>query len=538
MLRDYQQRAIDELHNYLEKFDGNPCLVLPTGSGKSHIVAEICRHSVQTWPETRILMLTHVKELIEQNAGKMLDAWPRAPLGIYSAGLKQRNFDSITFAGIQSVRDRADEIGHIDLIIVDECHLINHGAEGGYRKLIDQLTKVNPYLRVIGLTATPYRLGHGEIHKGNAIFDDLLDDIAPIPALVEKGYLAPLKSKLTDTHFNLDGVKKRGGEFVESDLQRAVDDDEVTTDVVSEVIRYAQDRRHWLFFCAGVKHAYAMRDSLRSQGVSAETITGSTPADERQDIISKFKSGMIQALTNANVLTTGFDYPDIDLIALCRPTMSPGLYVQMVGRGMRPKSHADDCMVLDFAEVIQRHGPITHVVPPSKKSGNGEGESPVKNCPECHEIVHLSVMVCPSCGAQFEARKIALGLDKSSDIMGSKDNDVRVSDWYWSPHVSRASGKSMVKVRYLMSFDKEPITEYYPILHDGYAGNKARALLFSIIKKSGSEADPHGFDLAEMCQNLNQSSPPSRISFQKDGKWYRVTKRIWDDHETRTASVC
>ena len=150
MLRDYQQRAIDDLHDYLEKYDGNPCLVLPTGSGKSHIVAEICRHSVQTWPETRILMLTHVKELIEQNAGKMLDAWPSAPLGIYSAGLKQRNFDSITFAGIQSVRDRADEIGHIDLIIVDECHLINHGAEGGYRKLIDQLTKVNPYLRVIG----------------------------------------------------------------------------------------------------------------------------------------------------------------------------------------------------------------------------------------------------------------------------------------------------------------------------------------------------------------------------------------------------
>ena len=110
MLRDYQKRAIDDLHDYLEKYDGNPCLVLPTGSGKSHIVAEICRHSVQTWPETRILMLTHVKELIEQNAGKMLDAWPRAPLGIYSAGLKQRNFDSITVAGIQSVRDRADEM--------------------------------------------------------------------------------------------------------------------------------------------------------------------------------------------------------------------------------------------------------------------------------------------------------------------------------------------------------------------------------------------------------------------------------------------
>lgn len=538
MLRDYQQRAIDELHNYLEKFDGNPCLVLPTGSGKSHIVAEICRHSVQTWPDTRILMLTHVKELIEQNASKMLDAWPSAPLGIYSAGLKQRNFDSITFAGIQSVRDRAGEIGHIDLIIVDECHLINHNAEGGYRKIIDQLTTINPYLRVIGLTATPYRLGHGEIHKGDAIFDDLLDDIAPIPALIEKGFLSVLKSKLTGTHFNLDNVKKRGGEFVESDLQRAVDDHEVTTDIVSEVIRYAQDRKHWLFFCAGVKHAYAMRDSLKSQGVSAETITGSTPADERQDIISKFKSGMIQALTNANVLTTGFDYPDIDLIALCRPTMSPGLYVQMVGRGMRPKSHADDCMVLDFAEVIQRHGPITHVTPPSKKNGNGNGEAPVKICAQCNEIVHLSVMVCPSCGTEFEAKKVVLGLDKDSDIMGSGGRELSVSEWFWSPHVSRASGKEMIKVRYLSSFNKEPITEYYPILHDGYAGNKGRAALFSVMVNSGADADPSERNLEDLCQALNRGSPPATISFRKDGKWYRVTKKNWRDDATRTARVC
>jgi DNA repair protein RadD len=212
MLRDYQQRALEQLYEWFQDNAGHPCLVLPTGAGKSHIVAALCKDAVQSWPDTRILMLTHVKELIEQNAEKMRQHWPNAPLGIYSAsiGVKRLGYP-ITFGGIQSLRGKAARIGHVDLVIIDECHLVSHKAEGGYRQLIDDLAAINPALRVIGLTATPYRLGHGLITDKPALFDDLLEPVT-IEELVRKGHLATLRSKITQARLDVSGVHKRGGE--------------------------------------------------------------------------------------------------------------------------------------------------------------------------------------------------------------------------------------------------------------------------------------------------------------------------------------
>jgi DNA repair protein RadD len=169
-----------------------PCLVLPTGSGKSHIVAALCKDALQNWPETRVLMLTHVKELISQNAAKMREHWPNAPMGIYSAGLRSKRLgEPITFAGIQSVRSKAHQIGHVDLVIIDECHLVSHKDEGGYRQLLADLTSHQSALRVVGLTATPYRLGHGLITDAPALFHALIEPVS-IEELVYKGYLSIL----------------------------------------------------------------------------------------------------------------------------------------------------------------------------------------------------------------------------------------------------------------------------------------------------------------------------------------------------------
>ena len=221
-LREYHQRSINMLYDWLRENDGHPCLVLPTGSGKSHVVASLCKDAVQSWPGTRVLMLTHQMELINQNAEKMRQHWPNAPLGIYSASIGKRQLgEPITFAGIQSVRNRAKDIGHIDLIIIDECHLVSHKNTGGYRNLINELKEINPKLRVIGLTATPYRLGHGLITDDPAIFDDLIEPVT-VEELIAKGFLSPLRSKVTVSKLNTDGVNKRGGEYVESALQKAV----------------------------------------------------------------------------------------------------------------------------------------------------------------------------------------------------------------------------------------------------------------------------------------------------------------------------
>jgi len=534
MLRDYQQRAIDQLYAWFSAGNaGNPCLVLPTGSGKSHIVAALCKDALQNWPETRVLMLTHVKELIEQNAQKMRQHWPGAPMGIYSAGIGKRDIgEPITFAGIQSVRTKADLLGHLDLVIIDECHLVNHKEEGGYRKLLADLKAINPALRVVGLTATPYRLGHGLITDKPALFDALLEPVS-IEELVFKGYLSTLRSKVTRARLDTSGVKKRGGEFIESELQAAVDTDDNNQRVVQEVIALAGDRKAWLVFCTGVQHAEHVAQVLREHGVAAECVTGETPKAERKRLLDDFKAGKLRALTNANVLTTGFDYPDIDLIAMLRPTMSASLYVQMAGRGMRVKSHTDHCLVLDFAGVVEMHGPIIAVQPP-KKGGDGDGEAPVKVCDNCSELVHISARECPACGHPFpepEEKKLKLRHD---DIMGMEGKDFEVTGWSWRRHISKASGNLMLACTYYGGLSDKPITEYLPVLNDGYAGQMALQRLVSIAEKSNA-------DLSEISRlqgaealdyiviQMGKSRHPSVIEYRMDGKFFRVVRRTWNE---------
>jgi DNA repair protein RadD len=529
MLREYQQRTIDQLYAWFEAGGrGNPCLVLPTGSGKSHIVAALCKDALQNWPETRVLMLTHVKELIEQNAEKMRQHWPGAPMGIYSASIGRRELgEPITFAGIQSVRSKARELGHIDLVIIDECHLVNHKDEGGYRGLLEQLKAINPAIRVVGLTATPYRLGHGLITDKPALFDALIEPIS-IEELIFKGYLSTLRSKVTKAKLDVTGVHKRGGEFIESELQAAVDTDDKNQAVVQEVMALAGDRKAWLFFCAGVKHAEHIAQALRQQGVTAAWVTGDTPKKQRDEIIADFKAGKLQALTNANVLTTGFDYPDIDLVVMLRPTMSASLYVQMAGRGMRVKSHTDHCLVLDFAGVVASHGPITNVQPP-KKGGDGNGEAPLKVCENCDELVHISVMVCPACQHPFPVKELKKLQLRDDDIMGLDGQELEVTSWTWRWHTSKASGKQMLAVTYYGSLSDAPITEYLPIFHDGYAGQMALQKLIGIARSANCVNAVLYSKAHDIAIEINkQSTPPSMIEYRKDGKFFKVTRRKWE----------
>lgn len=536
MLRDYQQRAIDMLYEWLRAYPGqHPCLVMPTGSGKSHVIAALCKDALQNWPETRILMLTHVKELIQQNAEKMRLHWPGAPMGIYSAGLGRKQMDEpLTFAGIQSIRHKADLLGHIDLVIIDECHLVNHKDSGGYRELINHLVSVNPHLRIIGFSATPYRLGHGLITEKPALFDGLINPVS-IEELIFKGYLSTLRSKVTEQKLDTSGVHKRGGDFIESELQAAVDTHDINAGLVQEVIRLAGDRKAWLFFCTGIDHAQHVADALKIQGIPSACVTGQTPKAQRAQILDDFKSGKLRALTNANVLTTGFDYPDIDLIAMARPTLSASLYVQMAGRGMRVKSHTDHCLVLDFAGVVEMHGPITAVITPEKKGGEGEGVAPTKTCKACGEICALSVRECPACKEPFpEPEKNTTNLSlHDDDIMGLESKEMQATEWTWRKHLSKSSGKEMLSCTYYGGMADKPVTEYFPLLHGGYAEEKAHRQLLLIAKSSGvdlsgvTEAMDDSERLDWVVDRMNQGFCPDVLEYRLDGKFFRVITRSW-----------
>lgn len=536
-LRYYQQNTMNALYGWFQQNpEGNPCLVLPTGAGKSVIIAEFVKSALQNYPETRVLMLTHVKELIEQNASKLRAMWPNAPMGIYSASLRSKDLSQpITFAGIQSIRNKAQQVGHIDLILIDECHLVGHKDEGGYRDFIADLTAINPNLRIIGLTATPYRLGHGLITHKPALFDALIEPV-DIEELIAKGYLATLRSKVTDILLEVDSVKKRGGEFVERELQQAVDTEAYNEGIVDEVIELAGDRKAWLFFCAGVDHAQHIADCLTARGIAAACVTGKTSKLERERILSEFKLGKIKAVTNANVLTTGFDYPDIDLIAMLRPTLSPALYVQMAGRGLRPKSHTDHCLVLDFAGVVRTHGPITAVIPPKKKGKKEGGEAPVKVCDNCDELVHLSAKTCPACGFEFPPpERPALDL-QDDDIMGYRGIELDCNGWKWQQHTSRSSGKAMIKITYYgANLSDKPVIEYLPLLHGGYAAQKASVLLGQLAQNSGADinrsesVDDATKWLSTICEAMNSSANPQMVEYRRDGKFDRIIKREWNE---------
>jgi hypothetical protein len=224
--------------------------------------------------------------------------------------------------------------------------------------------------------------------------------------------------------------------------------------------------------------------------------------------------------------TTGFDYPDIDLIAMCRPTMSPGLYVQMAGRGMRIKTHTDHCLLLDFAGVVQTHGPIVNVHPPTK-GGDGTGEPPVKVCEQCHELVSLAALECPECGWRFPERKPKKLELHNDDIMG-QDNNMVVKDWQWRRYTA-ASGKEMVTVTYYGNFF-ESVTEYLCLLHGGYAGDKAVRTLLGIARRVGADIR-NPYDLNEVVSVMSAVPAPNRINRQRDGKFYRVTARYWNDEQ-------
>ena len=229
-LRPYQQAAIAAIYRYFEERDGHPLVVIPTAGGKSIVLAAFIQGVLQQWPDQRILVVTHVSELIAQNHAEMMGLWPDAPAGIYSAGLARREIGArVLFAGIQSIHRRAYDVQQCDLVLIDEAHLIPRSSDTMYRRFIHTLSRINPGLKVIGFTATPYRLDSGMLHEGECrLFTDIAYEVS-IRDLIDQGYLCPLISKTTNLTLDVGGVGTRGGEFIAGQLQAAVDREAITT---------------------------------------------------------------------------------------------------------------------------------------------------------------------------------------------------------------------------------------------------------------------------------------------------------------------
>jgi DNA repair protein RadD len=491
-LRPYQHEAVQSVYRHLRERDDNPCVVIPTGGGKTPVMATICDDAVRQW-NGRVLVLAHVRELLEQTAGTLDRMAPQLHVGIHSAGLGRRDTEHpVIVAGIQSVyRRAADLFGEraFDLVIVDEAHMIPPDGEGMYQAFLGEARLVNPRLRVIGLTATPFRMTSGMICTPEHFLNAVCYEVG-VKELIRDGYLCALRTKAGTAKANTSDLHIRGGEFVAGEVEDLMDQDGLVRSACAEIMQHTRDRRSVLIFASGIRHAQHIVETLnREHGVECGFVCGQTPTAQRDRLIARFRRRAgaelfgdeppLKYLCNVNVLTTGFDAPNVDCVAMLRPTMSPGLYYQMVGRGFRLCPGKSDCQVLDFGGNVLRHGPVDAIR--IDEVSNGSGDAPAKECPECYALIAAGYAVCPECGHTFPPpdRQQHDRQASTAGILSGQATDTEhpVRDAFYGVHVKRGAGEDhprTMRVEYQVGW-QQYFSEWVCFEHGGYARAKAEA---------------------------------------------------------------
>jgi DNA repair protein RadD len=466
-LYDYQKRAVDSTWAYCRNNAGNPCIVIPTGGGKTHVMAQMIADCLR-WKK-RVIVAAHTIELMRQLRSN-LETYGVADesVGYYShsAGLFESQRE-VVLATIQSIYSKSELFGRRDVIFIDECHRVNPtDDETQYRRFFNGF----PGARIIGLTATPYRLGSGLICDEGSIFSAISCEVSIRELLFsDPPKLCKLRSKWVDG-IDTSTLSINCGEFSKGDEQRAFD--EVLETVCVDMQKRCDGRKSIIVFCSGVQHCYDVSSFLWDRfRETARVVEGDTPDDLRREMYDGFRGGSIRWLVNYGVLTEGFDAKNIDAVVLQRATTSPGLYYQMAGRGLRLYPGKSDCLVLDYGENIARHGPIDMIEPGKRSKRLGAaGEAPVKACPQCKEAVPIQSKTCEICGYEWPvevAIKIKGRASNKSIISDGENVDCHRDDPEnkYKPfrganavlHARRSDGKEIVKVSYyaLDPFDHE-----------------------------------------------------------------------------------
>lgn len=496
--RYYQEDAEFSIFDYFASGKkGNPIVAMPTGTGKSIVIANFIKKIFSIWPNQRLMMLTHVKELIEQNAKKLLEVWPTAPIGIYSAGLNSRDFVMpVIFGGVQSVAPtikKASEFdtrpfhlrhfGWRDLLIIDECHLLSEKEDSYYQFIISELKLINPNLKVIGFSATPYRMKTGLLTEGG-LFNDICYDITGFEAfnrLIAEGFISPLYGKKTINEIDVSNVGITAGEFNQKQLEVESDKDEKVFNIVKEIMEIASDRKAWLIFATGIKNTEHVASVIQSYGIDVLPVHSKLPEKTNTERLNAFRAGELRGLVNGQKLTTGFDHPPIDFIGDLNPTLSPGKHVQKYGRGTRPSPETGkvNCLIGDFGGNIKRLGPINDPRIPNR-AGKGTGEMPVKICEVCGIYNHASARICVCCGTMFEIKS---KLFETAAEVEPLRSDAPIVEYFdvrqviYNLHEKKdASGTLLkpptIKVSYFCGL--QMFNEWVCLEHPGLASKKAR----------------------------------------------------------------
>ena len=527
-LRDYQKEALTNLFEYWENEKGlSPIVCMPTGSGKSLLISAFCQKVCAESPRIKILVVTHTRELVSQNEKELRSYYPEASTGIYSAGLGKRQTQAtIVFCGIQSVYNKAFSFGKVDILIVDEAHCISKESTTRYGKFISDLKIANPHLVLVGLTATPFRLSDGLLTEGEDRLFDGIAHVTELKSLIRQGYLVPPISKGGIKKIDLTNVHIQAGEYKQNELAHAADDPELVKLAVEEIVTFGRDRKSWLIYASGVLHAEHIMAEIKKHGFSCKIVTGDTPIEERDATIKEFKDGKLKSLVNVMVLTTGFNAPRCDLIALLMATKSTGKYVQICGRGLRTHPEKKDCLILDFGNNIITHGPLDEIDPIKKKNVFciEKKPPPQKECPQCHAILSARATTC-ICGYEFPVAAPHGTLAFDGAVLSGQEKPTLISiAGVWISRHKKEGRPDSVKVTFYTSLDKE----YYLWLgldHGGYSTEKSLA----IVKRFGGKAT----NVNDALKESEYWRKPVAISVKPRGKYFDVVGIVFDDTKSK-----
>lgn len=530
ILREYQSRAVAELFGWWTKHQGDadiPLLVLPTAAGKSVICAEIVRQMWDQWPDyhPRTVVLVPSKELAEQNAAKLRALLPHTiSVGYVSASLGTKKYNAdVIVATIGSIHKAAHLLGNIKAVVIDEAHLVSQKANdaGMYRTFLSKLGELCEF-RTVGMTATPFRGNQVWLTDGD---DPLFTGIASrvsMRELLDAKFIAPLvpPSERIETRIDASHVGISNGDYKVGELSREVE--KYLAKVATEATRIASERKKWIAFTPSVANAESLSDKLNELGIVSAVVCGETPKQEREDLIRQFKNHQIHCLVTVLALSVGFDVPDVDCIVWCRPTKSPVLYVQGMGRGTRIADGKTDCLVLDFTDTVERLGPVDTIQGRAKKR-SGPQEAPYSICPDCGERNAPAALVCVHCGAQIREEE-AKPLDAKVSYAALLSSQTAMAELVWHDisrtdyALHRKEGKpDSLRVDYYSGLLRVA-SEWVCFSHVGYARQKAENWWMRRERKSM----PSGTQEALEWLEFYDIEEPVRIATRKNGKYTEV----------------
>lgn len=546
VLRDYQIRALEKLHNEIQ-CKNILLLQAATGAGKTVIIVRLINRYIQDHPTRTFLILMHKQELVSQfvKAFEKFSDVHKEDIGIACSSYSPtvNLFKRITIASVQTLYNRMNEFPGADLVVIDETHRVSANEDDSqYSALLSTLRANRPDHRVIGVTATAMRLGHGYIYgdscrPGKTNFFPELTHRITYQELLDGGYLMKLTGRIASDKSITDDLKSVAvnGDYNLGQLGDVMTKAIHIQSAVDGFEQYGSHHQSVCVFACTIAHCEALVDAFISRGYSAVSIHSKLSPIERESNLAAWQSGEVRLAVSVNILVEGFDFPALSCLVFCRPTKSATLFIQAVGRILRKAEGKEEALLIDLTDNTRTFG-LDLDKPMFKVPGESSGEAPYKICPGdkhdgtvCGQSVHASLKYCPGCGYEFpvdEAIEAKIGkLEKVEFNKVPEPEEYTVTHVEYYPHDSRATGKKLIKVEYqcgmmLRFHEWVCLPDYY----SGYAVDKAR----DWWEDRSDEPFPDSVD--EFMFLEDTLIKPASVVVVKEGKYYKVKKCKFVEH--------